>query len=97
MSKNACVCFKTAKIYFGGILDNFTQYSVQSVVGWHLGGAFLVVIFPMKSGGARWGAPPKFECPPDINTIASSVRLNAEKKATLKVLGYWDAKVKKKF
>ena len=41
---------KRDKICFGGILDNFC-YSVQSVVGWNLGGAFLVVIFPMKSGG----------------------------------------------
>ena len=45
---------KRDKICFGGILDNFC-YSVQSVVGCNLGGAFLVVIFPMKSGGAFWG------------------------------------------
>ena len=45
---------KRDKICFGGILDNFC-YSVQSVVGWNLGAAFLVVIFPMKSGGAFWG------------------------------------------
>ena len=45
---------KRDKICFGGILDNFC-YSVQSVVGWNLGGAFLVVIFPMKSG-AFWEA-----------------------------------------
>ena len=72
---------KRDKICFGGILDNFC-YSVQSVVGWNLGGAFLVVIFPMKSGGhsgggtflgvARWGGtlvPPRFGCPPDINSM----------------------------
>ena len=45
---------KRDKICFGGILDNFC-YSVQSVVGWNLGGAFLVVIFPMKSGGHSGG------------------------------------------
>ena len=45
---------KRDKICFGGILDNF-YYSVQSVVGWNLGGAFLVVIFPMKSGGGILG------------------------------------------
>ena len=66
---------KRDKICFGGILDNFC-YSVQSVVGWNLGGAFLVVIFPMKSGGGHsgggyflgggghFGAPSRFGCPP---------------------------------
>ena len=45
---------KRDKICFGVILDNFC-YLVQSVVGWNLGGAFLVVIFPMKSGGHSGG------------------------------------------
>ena len=62
---------KRDKICFGGILDNFC-YLVQSVVGWSLGGAFLVVIFPMKSGGgAFWGGGTFFWggalwCPPQI-------------------------------
>ena len=62
---------KRDKICFGGILDNFC-YSVQSVVGWNLGGAFLVVIFPMKSGGPQIWVPP-----PDNNTM---IRLAPKKK-----------------
>ena len=69
---------KRDKICFGGILDNF-GYSVQSVLGWNLGGAFLVAIFPMKSGGGAlflgggWGQfgapPPRFGCPQINNTM----------------------------
>ena len=69
---------KRDKICFGGILDNFC-YSVQSVVGWNLGGAFLVLIFPMKSGGGTlggggcFGAPPQIWVPPpDNNTMTES-------------------------
>ena len=82
--KNDFVCCKTDKISFffegGAILDNF-RHSVQSVVGWHLGVAFLVVIFPMKSGLAFWGyflggghvvtlwVPPDLSDPLDISTM----------------------------
>ena len=70
---------KRDKICFGGILDNFC-HSVQSVVGWNLGGAFLVVIFSYEIwgghffwggtlGGEHFGAPPDLGVPPDINTM----------------------------
>ena len=85
--KNVSVCSKTDKICFGGILDNFC-YSVQSVVDLASGGAFLVVIFPMKSkghfffgggGGGTlvWG---HFWCPPDINTMMPWVTPSLSKK-----------------
>ena len=64
---------KRDKICFGWILDNFC-YSVQSVVGWNLGAAFLVVIFPMKSGGHSGGGG-QFGAPPDNNTMLSHVSL----------------------
>ena len=75
------IVLKRDKICFGEHFRQFLLLSSVSCGFGSLGGAFLVVIFPMKSGGHSGGtfflgggghfgaSPPDLGAPPDINTM----------------------------